>query len=80
MRGAHTYLVYILASASRRIYIGVTNNLTRRMWQHRTKAFPGFTADYNITALVFYETATNSTTAISPEKQLKAGVERRRSR
>ena len=44
-----TYCVYILASASGVLYIGVTNNLMRRVWEHRQKLIPGFTAEYNVT-------------------------------
>jgi putative endonuclease len=71
MGRARTYYVYILASASRRTYVGVTSNLLRRLWQHRTKAIKGFTADYNITSLVFYEATNDVVSAISREKQLK---------
>jgi putative endonuclease len=43
----HNYFAYIVASRSRTIYIGVTNNLLKRISQHRQKTFPGFTATYN---------------------------------
>ena len=66
-----TYFVYILASASRRIDVGVTNDLIRRTCQHRTKTFPGFTADYNIASLVFFETTNDATSAIRREKEIK---------
>ena len=65
------YFVYILASQSRRLYIGVTNDLLRRVWEHREKRVEGFSARYNITALVFFETATNVRGAIAREKELK---------
>ena len=65
------YYVYILASASRRTYVGVTSNLIRRLWEHRTKAVEGFTADYNITSLVFFESINDVVSAISREKELK---------
>ena len=72
MAKTRTYFVYILASSSRRTYIGVTSNLIRRMWQHRTKAIKGFTADYNINSLVFFEGTSDAVSAISREKELKA--------
>ena len=65
------YYVYILASDSRRTYIGVTNDLRRRVWQHRNKRVVGFTADYNITSLVHFETTPDVRSAISREKELK---------
>ena len=65
------YYVYILASNSRRTYIGVTNDLRRRVWQHRNKRVVGFTADYNITSLVHFETTPDVRSAISREKELK---------
>ena len=71
MRRQRTYFVYILASASRWIYIGVTSDLMRRLWQHRTKMFPGFTAEYNIKSLVFFEATNDVIAAISREKEMK---------
>jgi putative endonuclease len=65
------YSVYILASASRRIYVGVTSDLVRRLWQHRTKALPGFTSDYNISSLVFFESTNDVLAAITREKEIK---------
>ena len=50
-----TYYVYIMANKSRTLYISVTNNLERRVLQHRRKLVPGFTGRYNINRLVYYE-------------------------
>ena len=50
-----TFYVYILASLSRRLYVGVTSDLKGRMWQHKNKAADGFTKKYNIDRLVWYE-------------------------
>ena len=66
-----TYYVYILASHSRRLYIGVTNNLFRRIWQHRSMV-SGFSARYRTTSLVFFETTGDARSAIAREKQLKS--------
>ena len=66
-----TYYVYVLASASRRIYIGVTSDLRRRVWQHKHGLFPGFTKRYGITALVYVEKFADVRVAIAREKQLK---------
>jgi putative endonuclease len=65
------YYVYIVASASCTLYVGVTNDLARRMYEHRTKAADGFTAKYDIHHLVWYEVTGNVSAAIAREKQLK---------
>jgi putative endonuclease len=71
-RGMSNFYVYILASHSRTLYIGVTNELERRVYEHKTKAEPGsFTAKYNIDRLVYYEETTDAIVAIEREKQLK---------
>ena len=56
MRKEKTYYVYILASRPNgTLYIGVTNNLARRAWEHREGVVPGFTKRYAVTTLVYYE-------------------------
>jgi putative endonuclease len=49
------YFVYIMANMHRTIYIGVTNNLERRVLEHKQRSVPGFTAKYGLTELVFHE-------------------------
>jgi len=66
-----TYYVYIVASVSRTIYVGVTNDLARRMYEHRTKATDGFTAKYNVNRLVWFEDTGDVRAAIAREKQIK---------
>jgi putative endonuclease len=61
-----------MASASRTLYTGVTNNLERRVLQHRDKIFGGFTARYNINRLVHCETFSDIRDAIAREKQIKS--------
>jgi putative endonuclease len=63
--------VYILASKTRRLYVGVTNNLVRRVWEHRMEMIPGFTRRYGIKQLVYYEQIDVQQTAILREKQIK---------
>ena len=63
--------VYILASKSRVLYVGVTADLRTRMGQHRTGAFPGFTRRYGVTRLVYYEATESPAGAIRREKQIK---------
>ncbi|HEV2127437.1 MAG TPA: GIY-YIG nuclease family protein [Thermomicrobiales bacterium] len=65
------YFVYIAASPSRTIYIGVTNNLERRMYEHKRKLFKGFTAKYGVDRLVHMEEFANIDDAIAREKELK---------
>ena len=66
------YYVYILASKKNGIlYIGVTNDLARRGYEHRNKILKGFTSLYNVDKLVHYETTNDIVSAITREKQLK---------
>lgn len=65
------YYVYILASPSRTLYIGMTNNLQNRLYQHKTGE-GDFTSRYNITRLVYFETTNSVHVAIAREKELKA--------
>jgi putative endonuclease len=63
--------VYILASRSGVLYVGMTNDLKRRIWQHKQKEFPGFTATYNVDRLVFYKEFPAPAQAIINEKRVK---------
>jgi len=68
----YIFHVYILQSASRRaLYIGMTNNLRHRVFQHKTHQNEGFTDDYNATRLVYWEKFESVGNAIAREKQLK---------
>jgi len=67
----HRYYVYILASRSRVLYIGVTNDLRARILQHRSGEIGGFTSDYKVHRLVYYELHAWVQNAIAREKQLK---------
>ena len=67
-----TNCVYILTNAHHTVlYVGVTNYLTRRIYQHKTKLYKGFTTRYNCTILVYYETFMDMQMAIAREKQIK---------
>ncbi|MBR0745018.1 GIY-YIG nuclease family protein [Bradyrhizobium japonicum] len=64
--------VYILASKKHgTLYIGVTNDLVRRVYEHRTKAVPGFTTKYEVDKLVLFENYDDAPTAIARENDLK---------
>lgn len=66
------YYVYILASQRNgTLYIGVTSNLIKRVWEHRNKLADGFTKKYGITKLVYYEQYNDPENAIKREKRLK---------
>ena len=68
------YYVYILTNKYNKVlYIGVTNDLIRRVYEHKEKMTDGFTSRYNINKLVYYETTGDIRVAIEREKQLKGG-------
>jgi len=70
----HTYYVYLLTNANHVVlYVGVTNNLARRVAQHKAGTHEGFTKKYNVHKLVHFETYGTITDAIAREKQIKAG-------
>ena len=68
---ARTLWVYIMASRGRRLYVGCTSDLRRRVWQHRTWYYLGHTSRYHINRLVWHETARCARAAIMRERQLK---------
>jgi len=70
-RDSRTYYVSILASRSRTLYTGVTNNLVRPVWQHREGTVPGFTRRYLIHRLVYQEPFRDVRQAIARETEIK---------
>jgi putative endonuclease len=75
---AKRFFVYIMASRSKRLYVGVTSDLTRRVAQHKAELFQGFSAKYQTKSLVFYEETGDSRVAIAREKQLKGWLRKRK--
>src|SRR5437762_5118534 len=73
-----TYSVYIMASSSGVLYIGITNDLERRAAEHKKKLVPGFSARYNVSKLVYFELFGNVHAAIAREKQLKGWLRKRK--
>jgi putative endonuclease len=65
------FYVYIMASRSRVLYVGVTNDLERRVYEHKTKSISGFTSKYNINLLIYIEESISIRDAIIREKQIK---------
>ncbi len=72
------YYVYIMTNRSRTLYTGVTNDLNRRVYEHKNKIIKGFTAKYNIDILVFYEVYNDITLAIQREKQIKGWLRKKK--
>lgn len=69
-----TYYVYILTNNYNKVlYTGVTNNLFKRVWEHKNKMHKGFTYKYNIDKLVYFEIYNDVNDAINREKKIKAG-------
>lgn len=70
----HQYYVYLLTNKNNKvIYTGVTNDLKRRVYEHKEKFIDGFTKKYNVNKLVYYEFTSDINSAIQREKQIKAG-------
>jgi len=68
---ARQFYLYILTNNSKTLYNGVTNNLPRRIYEHKNKLAEGFTKKYNLTKLIYYEISEDVRSAISREKQIK---------
>ena len=71
MNREYEYFVYIMASISKVIYIGVTNNIWRRVLEHKQGKIKGFTQKYRCKKLVYYESTNDISVALTREKQLK---------
>jgi putative endonuclease len=68
------FYVYILTNFTNKVlYIGVTNDIVRRVYEHKNKFVKGFTEKYNVNKLVYFEATESIVSAIEREKQLKAG-------
>jgi putative endonuclease len=72
------YYVYIMTNRSMTLYTGVTNNLERRVYEHKHKLLDGFTKKYNIARLVYYEATDDVQWAIAREKQIKGWLRRKK--
>lgn len=65
------YYIYIMTNKSCTLYTGVTNDLMRRVYEHKNKLIKGFTSKYNIQFLVYYEETSSIYSALEREKQIK---------
>jgi putative endonuclease len=72
------YCVYIIANVTGMLYVGVTNNITRRVLEHKSKRLKGFTSRYNLTQLVYCETTPYVYNALTREKQLKGWTRKKK--
>ena len=72
------FSVYILASATRRLYVGVTSDLRKRVGEHKMGVFPGFTRRYGINRLVYVETTNAAIDPIAREKQIKGWLRQKK--
>lgn len=73
------YYIYIATNKINTVlYTGVTNNLIKRMYQHKNKMVSGFTSKYNINKLVYYEIFNDINEAINREKQIKGGSRKKK--
>ena len=69
-----THSVYILSNLAGLLYVGITNDLKRRVYEHRNQLLPGYTRQYNISRLVYFESTPNVAAAIAREKQIKGWI------
>jgi len=72
------YYVYIMTNRSKTLYTGVTNNLIRRVYEHKNKMIDGFTKKYNLTNLVYFEETGDILSAITREKQIKGWLRKKK--
>ncbi len=73
-----TYYVYIMTNVSRTLYVGITSDLIKRVWEHKNKLVEGFTKKYNITKLVYFEDTDDVMSAIEREKQIKGWLRKKK--
>ena len=78
MASSRTYYFYLMASASGVLYAGVTNNVQRRVSEHKQKKVPGFSARYNVKNLVYFEMFGDIRAAIRREKQVKGWLRKKK--
>jgi len=77
--GTKQYYMYIMTNKTNTVlYTGITNNLNRRVYEHKQKLIWGFTKSYNVVKLVYYEVFGDCSSAIRREKQIKAGPRRKK--
>ncbi len=78
MHADRQYYVYIMTNKSGTLYVGMTNNIRRRVYQHKNKLISGFTEKYNITRLIYFETFSDAYSAIAREKAIKGWLRKKK--
>src|SRR4030043_2020451 len=78
MQARKQYYVYIMTNKSGTLYTGMTNNIKKRVYDHKNKLIPGFTEKYNINRLVYYETFDDVYSAIAREKTIKGWLRKKK--
>ncbi len=78
MHAERQYYVYMMTNTTGMLYTGVTNDLARRVYEHKEKIVPGFTSRYNISQLVYYDVTGSVESAIARERQIKGWVRRKK--
>jgi len=73
-----SFYVYIMTNKSRTLYIGVTSDLKKRVYEHKHKLIKGFTKRYNIAYLVYFEETADCFSALKREKQLKGWLRQKK--
>ena len=74
----HEYYVYMMTNVTGMLYTGVTNDLERRVYEHKNRLIQGFTSHYNLNKLVFFESTDDITVAIAREKQIKGWLRKKK--
>jgi len=78
MQGKNQYYVYIMTNKSGTPYVGMTNNIKKRIYDHKEKLIPGFTKKYNINRLVYFEAFGGVHSAIAREKTIKGWLRKKK--
>jgi len=73
-----SYYIYILTNKSNTLYIGVTNNLRKRLWEHKNKLVEGFSKKYSLDTLIYFEEYQNISQVIVREKQIKGWLRKKK--
>jgi len=73
-----SYYVYIMTNHSKTLYVGITSNLAKRVYEHKNKFVEGFTKKYNITKLIYFEDTNDVNSAIEREKQIKGWLRKKK--
>jgi putative endonuclease len=72
------YYVYMMTNVTGMLYTGITNDLERRVYEHKNKLMKGFTSHYNLTKLLFFESTDDVTVTIAREKQIKSWLRKKK--